>query len=110
MIYELRSYEVDPALLEQYLAWANDRALPVLQGTFAFRMVGFWHAITPANGQVPPSNVHWMISWQSEEEMLSRWQEATSSDEWKAIAQGQPRYVLKWQRHLLKAIPRSPFQ
>jgi hypothetical protein len=51
-----------------------------------------------------------MIAWQSEQEMLNCWQEATSTDAWNAIANGQPRYVLNWKRTLLKAIPRSPFQ
>jgi len=110
MIYELRSYNIDPALLDQYLAWANDGALPILVGKFGFRMIGFWHAIAPANGEIPETNVHWIIAWHTESEMLDRWKEATSTDEWKAIGQGQPRFHLKAQRTLLQAIPRSPFQ
>jgi hypothetical protein len=110
MIYELRSYDIDPPLLDAYLVWANDQALPILVGKFAFRLVGFWYAVAPAAGEAPATNVHWMIAWESEQEMLDRWKEATSTEEWKAIGQGQPRYHLKIQRTLLKAIPRSPYQ
>ena len=62
MIYELRSYEIDPVLLDQYLAWANDQALPILVGRFAFRMVSFWHAVAPSGGETPATNVHWIIA------------------------------------------------
>jgi NIPSNAP len=110
MIYELRRYDIDPLLLDQYLAWANDQALPILVGTCAFRLVGFWYAEAPAGGEAPTTNVYWIIAWKSEQEMLDRWKEATSTDEWKAINQGQPRYHLKSERTLLKAIPRSPYQ
>jgi hypothetical protein len=113
MIYELRSYDIEPSLLDQYLAWANDRALPILVGTFGFRLIGFWHATAPSKpepGAAPATNVHWMIAWQSEDEMLARWQEATSTDEWSAINQGPPKFHLKVQRTLLRAIPRSPLQ
>jgi hypothetical protein len=57
VIYELRSYDVDPALLYQYLAWANDQALPILLGQFGFRMIGFWHAVPPSSGEMPTTNV-----------------------------------------------------
>jgi hypothetical protein len=110
VLYELRSYDIDPTLLDEYVAWANDRALPILQGQFGFRMIGFWHAVAPKEGQAPATNVHWLIAWHDEDEMLSRWQEATATSEWKAIGQGQPKFHLKGQRTLLRAIPRSPYQ
>ncbi len=109
-MYELRSYDIDPALLDRYLAWANDQALPILVGKYGFRLVGFWHAVASSGGEAPATNVHWIICWQSEEEMVNRWKEATSTEEWKAIGQGQPRFHLKVQRTLRKAIPRSPYQ
>jgi hypothetical protein len=113
VIYELRSYDIDPPLLDAYLAWANDRALPILVGKFGFRMIGFWHAVAPTlpeSGPAPSTNVHWIIGWQNEEEMLARWAEARASEEWAVINQGRPNFHLKVQQTLLRAIPRSPFQ
>lgn len=113
MIYELRSYDIDPRLLDDYLAWANDRALPILVGRFGFRLVGFWYAVAPTQpdaGPVPPTNVHWIIAWTGEDEMSAQWAAARSSKEWQAINEGRPKYHLKVQATLLHAIPRSPFQ
>jgi hypothetical protein len=113
LLYELRSYDIEPSLLDEYLAWANDRALPILTGRFGFRMIGFWQAVAPSTpevGRVLPTNVHWMIAWHSEEEMLARWSAARATDEWKAINEGQPKFHLRAERTLLRAIPRSPLQ
>jgi hypothetical protein len=113
LIYELRSYDIDPSLLDEYLAWANNQALPILVGQFGFRMLGFWHAVapsTPEAGPLPPTNVHWIIAWHSEDEMLAQWTAARATDEWKAINSNRPKYHLKVQQTLLRAIPRSPFQ
>jgi hypothetical protein len=113
LIYELRSYDIEPSLLDDYLGWVNHQALPLLVGRFGFRMIGFWHAIaptTPEAGVAPSTNVHWMIAWHSEDEMLARWSEARATDEWGAINQGLPNFHLKAQRTLLRAIPRSPLQ
>ena len=113
MIYELRSYDIDPPLLDVYLAWANDKALPLLVGTFGFRLVGFWHAVAPTQpqvGPVPPTNVHWIIAWTDEAEKIAKWTAARASDEWAAINVGRPKTHLRVQETLLRAIPRSPFQ
>lgn len=111
MLYELRCYDIDPDLLDEYLAWANDRALPLLVEQFNFRLVGFWHVVAPAAGDpTSATNIHWVIAWQDDKEMLSRWEQVGTSSSWAAIFEGQPRFHLKVERKLLQPIPRSPLQ
>ena len=43
MIFELRMYDIDPAMMDEYLKWANDTALPLLIDRFKLEVVGFWH-------------------------------------------------------------------
>ena len=40
MMYEIRNYHFDPALFEDYKAWAKSKALPYLSN--ALDLVGFW--------------------------------------------------------------------
>jgi len=108
LVYELRSYDIDPSLLDESLNCANDRALPILVGQFGSRMVGFWHAV--GSEPVSPTNVHWTNAWHSKEEMLARWDEARATEQWKVTDQDHPKFHLKVQRTVLRAIPRSPFQ
>ena len=63
MLYELRSYDIDPERIDGYLEWANNRAMPILIGQFGFRVKGFWHAIETSEGPAPETNVHWIIAW-----------------------------------------------
>lgn len=84
MLYELRSYDIDPDRIDGYIEWANTRALPILIGQFGFRVQGFWHAIATEDGPAPATNVQWIIAWESEAEMKARWAEARGSDAWKA--------------------------
>lgn len=50
-------------------------------------MIGFWRAVDTAEAESPPSgpasttNVHWMIAWESEAEMRSKWAEVRASNE-----------------------------
>lgn len=111
MLYELRCYDIDPDLMDEYLVWANDRAVPLLAGVFDFQVVGFWQVVAPANGAAAsPTNIHWIIAWQDELEMLSRWAQVLESSSWAAIWDGRPRFHLKVERKLLQPIPRSPLQ
>lgn len=118
MLYELRSYDIDPERIDGYLEWANTRALPILMGQFGFRVQGFWHAVETADGPPPATNVQWIIAWESEEEMRTRWAEARASDAWKgAMAEtmdpAQPngrKYHRVVRSTLLAPIPASPLQ
>ena len=117
MVYELRSYDIDPARVEDYLTWANDRAMPILVGTHGFRLVGFWRALAKTNESLPTTNVHWLIAWESEQEMNDRWAAARASAAFQEAvreisdpATGQSMYHLRRQSTLLRGIPRSPLQ
>ena len=116
MVYELRSYDIAPDKLDEYLAWANNKALPLLVGVYGFRLVGFWKVVPKTGEPAPTTNVHWIIAWESEAEMNEKWAAARASDAWKEIAKetvdanGNPVYHMRRQSNLLKAIPRSPFQ
>ncbi len=111
MIYELRQYAIEPTLLDEYLAWANDRALPFLTGTFGFRLVGFWR-VTGSGDETPPGpiNVVWLIAWQSETEMRETWTRVRSSPAWQAIREGLPPYWRERRSVVLQPIPYSPLQ
>jgi hypothetical protein len=108
VLYERRGYDIVPELLDEYLTWANDIGLPFIVEKFEFRVIGFWHAVAPAGGAVPATNVHWIVAWNDEKEMLDRWEALGASPEWQAIL--QRRFYLKTERKLLRAIPRSPLK
>lgn len=88
MIYELRTYWVEPKFLAGYEEWANTVALPVLQGKFGFRVVGFWvvDSSRPSRPTFPavddPFTVAWLIAWQDEAERDATWAAALASPEW----------------------------
>ena len=107
MLYELRSYDIDPERLDGYLEWANTRAMPILMGQFGFRVTGFWHAIETSEGPAPETNVHWIIAWESEAEMKERWAMAETMDPEQPNGRKYHRVV---RSKLLAPIPASPLQ
>lgn len=116
LYYELRSYDIVPEKLDEYLNWANSRALPVLVGVHGFRLVGFWRVVQQQGAPVSETNVHWLIAWQSEAEMNERWAKARASAEWLEVIkeatdpQGNMIYHKVRRSTLLQGIPRSPLQ
>ena len=98
MTYELRTYWVDHAFRDGYEEWANTVAMPILQGRFGFRVVGFWvvessrasRATFPAPED--PFTVAWIIAWKDEAERDAAWQAALASPEW-AEAQRQVKSI-----------------
>lgn len=93
MIYELRTYWVEPSFRSGYEEWANNHALPVLQGTFGFRVVGFWvvDSSKPSRATFPavddPFTVAWILAWKDEAERDTAWKAVLSSPEWAAVQQ-----------------------
>jgi hypothetical protein len=93
VIYELRTYWVDPAFRDGYEEWANTVALPLLQGKFGFRVVGFWvvessrasRATFPAPED--PFTVAWIIAWKDEAERDLGWKVVLASPEWAGAQQ-----------------------
>ena len=90
MYYELRSYDINPDRIDEYLVWASTKAVPFFKSR-GMRVIGFWKAVDTAEAEFPPSgpasttNVHGMIAWESEAEMRSKWAEVRASDEMKEI-------------------------
>ena len=93
LLYELRSYWIDASLVDEYLQWVNDRALPCLVGEHGFRLIGFWR-VSDTTGMIEedPPNVVWMIGWQDHQECERGWTAARASDTWKRITSGIPKY------------------
>jgi hypothetical protein len=108
MIYELRSYDIDPAVLDRYLEVVNTRVIPLLINEFKFNVIGFWHAAGSTADAA--TNVHWIVAWESEEEMLRRWDEAKATEVWAEAWRGEPKFHLKIVRTMLSPIPVSPLQ
>ena len=68
MIYEIRNYHVEPAVIEEYADWVSRFALPYLRRHLD--LAGFWigtDAPTQVTGRplddLGPANVTWMIRW-----------------------------------------------
>jgi hypothetical protein len=117
MLYELRSYDIDPAWWDEWHAWATNRALPVLLDTFGFRLIGWWQALAKPGEPEPTTNLHWILAWESEAEMRERWAALLASDAWQAVwaeaidpATGQRRWHRQTRSTLLCALPASPLQ
>jgi hypothetical protein len=93
MIYELRTYWVEPAFTEGYQEWANTVALPILQGQHGFRVVGFWvvdssHPSRPTFPPVEdPFTVAWILAWNDVAERDAAWKAVLASPEWAGAQQ-----------------------
>ncbi len=118
MLYELRSYDVHPEQWDAFLVWAERQAFPLLLDHFGFRLVGYWSALSPASEATPVPSVHWMLAWESEEEMLERWAAAIASPEaWTMAwndgtdpATGTSRFYLQTRTTLLQPLTPSPLR
>lgn len=83
MIYELRSYDIVPESMEEYLSWISQHGLPVMR-RFGFRIVGFWWVRKDGKDSRPRTNIRWIVAWESEEEMTRQWAAMKASEEWQA--------------------------
>ena len=112
MLYEVRSYDIEPTMLDDYVVWASEKALPLLRGHFGFDVVGFWRKTgAPPEVQEPsPTNIVWIVRWKSEEQRNQSWQRVRESKEWKAIREGTPSYWNKTDSSFMIPIPGSPMQ
>lgn len=116
MLYELRGYDVVPERWEEFLAWGDAWAIPVIFDQFNFRLVGRWQTIPKLGENTPSTNYQYLLAWESEEEMRARWAEALGSAAWKAAwaasldpATGKSFY-LRVQSTLLQPLPLSPLR
>jgi hypothetical protein len=84
VIYELRSYDIVPELVQEYLAWIHDHALPVMR-RFGFQIVGFWWVAKDGTDPRPRTNIRWIVAWDSQEQMEAQWARMKASEEWQAV-------------------------
>ena len=96
MIYELRSYWIEPDVFDQYVDWVNTRAQPLQREKFGFRVIGFW-TVGAEDGTVDedPPNVVWLTAWESREERERVWTMLRASPEWATIREGLPNFHRK---------------
>lgn len=111
MLYELRSYWIEPEQLDAYLDWADTKALPVLQGECGFRLVGFWRVEDADPADDDPPNVTWLLAWRDREEREARWSAARSSASWAMINENRAKFHRRpGAVRFLVGTPRSPLQ
>lgn len=117
MLYELRRYDINPVRWDEFLLWAEDRAWPILQDQFGFRLVGRWQIIPKTGETAPSTNYCYILAWESEEEMRERRGAASVSPAWEsAMAEtldpgtGESKYFLQIQSALMQPMLHSPLQ
>jgi NIPSNAP len=116
MIYELRSYYLLRDHIASYLTWANAKALPLLQGQFGFRVVGFWRTaeVISTDGTAVDEDgpdVVWLIAWVDRAEREKRWTTLESDELWRdTVSEVVPYRRREGIVRLLEAIPRSILQ
>ena len=120
MIYELRSYAINPDTWDDFRAWGLNRAFPVLFERFNLPLVGFFENVSVADIKDEAFNrtvgVHWILAWDSVEERHQRMTELRASREWRTATleakdeKGQERFFVNACVTFLKAWPGSPIQ
>jgi hypothetical protein len=116
VVYELRSYYLLSDCIPRYLSWANNKALPLLQGQFGLRVVGFWRTSevistdgTAVNEDGP--DVVWLLAWLNRAEREQRWTALESDELWlETVAEVVPFRRREGIVRFLQAIPRSILQ
>lgn len=117
MLYELCSYDVHPDRWDDFVAWTDTRAIPVLSGQFGYRLVGRWQTVPQAGEAVPATNYHYLLAWDDEDDWRARRALAAASEAWHdAWAEtidpdtGESKYFLRINHTLLRPFPDSPLQ
>ncbi|MDE0003794.1 MAG: hypothetical protein OXQ29_13985 [Rhodospirillaceae bacterium] len=97
MIYEIRDYYIDPAMIDVYEEWTTKRALPYMRRELD--LVGFWFLADPEPevtgaplDETGAANVTWIIRW---DDIETRNREmgrvfSPSGDEWSEIWKQHP--------------------
>ena len=120
MIYELRSYDINPDNWDEYRAWCETLAFPLFLDQFDFPLVGFFEVLPPVDRSedfyTRTAGVRWILAWESMEQRDQRWAGLFASKEWETVAQesrdenGEPLFHLGAEVTFLKAWPESPMQ
>ena len=97
MVYEIRNYHYEPAKFDAYKEWATREAVPVLKQNLD--VVGFWLNSSDApeykgSAQMDlplgPSNVTWIIRWDSMQARVDGWKRLSQNADWQAAWSKHP--------------------
>lgn len=112
-LYEIRSYHFEPALIDEYRAWAREDALPFLAERL--EIVGFWVTTSdPAEvGGAPldelgSANVTWIIRWPSLEARDEKLPEILASEGFQDVfsrVPGGPESYLRTEARFAEGLP-----
>ncbi len=89
-VFELRSYHIEPAQLENYKEWISTHGLPHIRKHVD--VVGFWvegdieaDISGVAMDELGPANVTWVIKWASKADRDETMSTVFGTDTWKEI-------------------------
>jgi hypothetical protein len=105
MLYEIRSYLIDPANFEEYKKWSREIAAPYFRSKMD--IVGAWFkndmphiygGSQPRDENVAPPNMVWVIRWKDKETRDRVWKEESQTEEWNRVFSLVPGGVKTWFR------------
>ena len=95
MVYEIRNYHYEPSRIEEYRAWAAERAVPYIKDNMD--LVGFWINLdepVEVNGKpqddLGTATVTWIIRWDDVETRNRVMPKVFGSDAWREIMAANP--------------------
>ena len=95
MLYEIRNYQFEPTLFEEYKTWVRRRALPWLETQID--LVGFWTNLpepvwidTEWTDGPAAANITWIIRWPDKATRDVEFARVFGSDEWAEIFKDVP--------------------
>ncbi len=95
MLYEIRSYQFEPTLFDEYKSWVQTRALPWI--TRQLDLVGFWTNVPERveidmvpTDEPAAANITWIIRWPDKATRDVEFERIFGSDEWAEIFEDVP--------------------
>jgi hypothetical protein len=95
MLYEIRNYQFEPTLFEEYKTWVRQRALPWLETQID--LVGFWTNLpepvwidTEWTDGPAAANITWIIRWPDKATRDVEFARVFGSEEWAEIFNDVP--------------------
>ena len=115
-MHELRTYDLVPDLIDEYLDRADNLLLPIIKDKVGFPVVGFWRVRKERGGGSLPldqerdvaAQVVWMIAWENMEERDAKWAELQANEDW--LRDVDPKYYTGAHVKFMSATAASPLQ
>jgi hypothetical protein len=90
MIYEIRNYYFEPSRLDEYKAWAKNKAMAYLKRNL--NVLGFWantHQKPEVSGRdmdaLGSANITWIIGWNDVSQRKATLDKVFATPEWREI-------------------------